>query len=264
MLTTLAMLMSLSGSALPAVTAKTDAAKGDNEVDVELVLAVDTSRSMDPDEMRIQREGYVEALRHKEFMDAVKSGLTGRIAISYFEWAGGPVPGSILDWQIIATQQDADAFADKLEARPIEGQRRTSISSAIDQGASMIATSALKGMRQVIDISGDGPNNSGDPVEPARDKAVGKGVVINGLAIMIRPSDAPGGLDKYYADCVIGGPGAFVLPVHDIDDFAVAVRRKLVMEISGKEAEPTVKKIAETEHADCMMGEKQWMQYFDR
>ncbi|TWF58305.1 DUF1194 domain-containing protein [Neorhizobium alkalisoli] len=259
MLATLAMLMSLSAAGGPMVA---QAATG--EVDVELVLAVDTSRSMDYEEVRIQREGYVEALKHKEFIDAVKTGLNGRIAISYFEWAGDVVPQSVIDWQIIETEQDALNFAQKLEARPIDTQRRTSISAAIAQGATMIVSSPLKGMRQVIDVSGDGPNNSGNPVEPARDKAIEAGIVINGLAIMVRPSGAPGGLDKYYADCVVGGPGSFVLPVHNIEDFAVAVRRKLVMEISGLTPPATVKKVANTPRSDCLIGEKQWQDIFDR
>lgn len=258
MLTTLAVLMGLSG--LVSV-----AQAGGSEVDVTLVLAVDTSRSMDFEEIGIQREGYVEALKHKEFIDAVKGGLTGRIAISYFEWAGYVVQDSVIDWQVIETEEDAIAFAGKLEARPIATQRRTSISTAIAQGASMIVSSPFQSRRQVIDVSGDGPNNSGDPVTPTRDKAVEAGMVINGLAIMLRPSDAPNGLDKYYADCVIGGPGAFVLPVRKIEDFAVAVRRKLVLGISDLSPPAMVQKIAGAEAGtDCLIGEKQWRDIFDR
>ncbi|EUB98993.1 protein of unknown function DUF1194 [Rhizobium sp. CF080] len=261
MLTTLAMLMSLSVAATTPVAAKLSG----GEVDVELVLAVDTSRSMDYEEVRVQREGYVEALKHKEFIDAVKTGLTGRIAISYFEWAGDVVPDSIIDWTIIENEQDAINFAAKLEARPINTQRRTSISAAIAQGATMIVANSYRGMRQVIDVSGDGPNNSGNPVTPARDKAIEAGIIINGLALMLRPSGAPGGLDKYYGDCVIGGPGSFVLPVNKIEDFAVAVRRKLVMEISGLTPAATVRKIASSQpSSDCLVGEKQWQDLFDR
>ncbi|NEJ72178.1 DUF1194 domain-containing protein [Rhizobium phaseoli] len=257
MLTTVAVLMGLSGL-VPAAQA------GGNEVDVTLILAVDTSRSMDVEEIGIQREGYVEALKHKEFIDAVKGGLTGRIAISYFEWAGYVVQGSVIDWQVIETEADAIAFADKLDARPVATQRRTSISTAIAQGTSMIIASPFQGRREVIDVSGDGPNNSGNPVTPARDRAVEAGMVINGLAIMLRPSDAPDGLDTYYADCVIGGPGAFVLPVHKIEDFAVAVRRKLVLEISGLPPPATVRRIAGDAPADCLVGEKQWRDFFER
>jgi hypothetical protein len=259
MLATLAMLMSLSASATPMV-----AQSAGGEVDVELVLAVDTSRSMDYEEVRIQREGYVEALKHKEFIEAVRTGLNGRIAITYFEWAGDVVPDSVMQWTVIENEQDAIAFADMLEARPINTQRRTSISAAIVQGATMIVSSPYRGMRQVIDVSGDGPNNSGNPVAPARDKAIEAGIIINGLAIMLRPSGAPGGLDKYYADCVVGGPGSFVLPVHKIEDFATAVRRKLVMEISGLMPEPTIRRIASETKTDCLIGEKQWQDMFDR
>ncbi|MBX4975052.1 DUF1194 domain-containing protein [Rhizobium lentis] len=258
MLTTLAVLMGLSG-VVPAAGA------GGTEVDVTLVLAVDTSRSMDFEEIGIQRQGYVDALKHNEFIDAVKGGLTGRIAISYFEWAGYVVPDSVIDWQVIETEADAIAFADKLDARPIATQRRTSISTAITQGVSMIIASPFQGRREVIDVSGDGPNNSGNPVTPVRDRAVEAGMVINGLALMLRPSDAPDGLDKYYADCVIGGPGAFVLPVYKIEDFAIAVRRKLVLEISGLSLPPTVQEIAGAQPTtDCLIGEKQWRDMFDR
>lgn len=260
MLATLAMLMSLSTAANPMV-----AQSSGGEVDVELVLAVDTSRSMDFEEVRVQREGYIAALRHKEFIEAIKGGLTGRIAISYFEWAGDVVPGSIIDWQIISNDKEAADFAAKLEARPINTERRTSISAAITQGATMIVSNSYRGMRQVIDVSGDGPNNSGSPVVPARDKAVEAGIVINGLALMLRPSGTPGGLDKYYGDCVTGGPGSFVLPVHKIEDFAIAIRRKLVMEISGISPPARVQKAAgKPAPTDCMVGEQQWQSIFDR
>ncbi|WP_371833447.1 DUF1194 domain-containing protein [Ferirhizobium litorale] len=253
------MLMSL------AATSTTAAQASRNEVDVKLVLAVDVSRSMDYEEMRIQREGYVEAIKHREFINAVRNGLTGRIAISYFEWAGFAMPESAIDWQVIETEQDAIDFANKLEERPLNFQRRTSISSAIAEGAAMIVSSPYRGSREVIDVSGDGTNNSGNPVAPARDKAVEAGIVINGLALMLRPSGAPGGLDKYYADCVIGGPGSFVLPVHKIEDFAIAVRRKLVLEISGLVPPATVHKVALGRPAvDCMVGERQWQDLFDR
>ncbi|CCM79241.1 DUF1194 domain-containing protein [Rhizobium mesoamericanum] len=258
MFATIALLLSLSGAAPAAVQLTA------GDVDVKLVLAVDTSKSMDQEEVRIQREGYVEALKHSEFVEAVTSGPTGRIAISYFEWAGYVVPDSVIDWHLIETEKDAIAFANKLEQRPITTQRRTSISTAIAKGAAMIVSSPYSGTRQVIDVSGDGSNNSGNPVAPTRDKAVEAGLVINGLALMLRPSGAPGGLDKYYADCVIGGPGSFVLPVYKIEDFAVAVRRKLVLEVSGLSPPLTVGRIADQPATDCMIGERQWQDMFDR
>jgi hypothetical protein len=166
---------------------------------------------------------------------------------------------------VIETEEDALAFAGKLEARPINTQRRTSISAALAQGAAMLVSSPYQGTRQVIDVSGDGANNSGNPVTPARDKAVEAGFIINGLAIMLRPSEVPGGLDKYYADCVTGGPGSFVLPVHKVEDFAIAIRRKLVLEISGLAPPATVQKTAGVPPtSDCLIGEKQWQDIFDR
>jgi hypothetical protein len=220
---------------------------------------------MDIEEANIQREGYVAALKHKEFIDVVRGGLSGRIAISYFEWAGYVAPDSVVDWQVIETEQDAIDFANKLEARPVGTQRRTSISAAITEGARMIEVNPYAGRRKVIDVSGDGPNNSGEPVVQARDAAVDQGIVINGLSIMLRPADAPQGLDKYYEDCVIGGPGSFVLPVHRIEDFAVAIRRKLILEISGITPSVGVQKIADTTTAtNCMIGELQWQNLFKR
>ncbi|MGE7368469.1 DUF1194 domain-containing protein [Neorhizobium sp. NPDC001467] len=258
MLVTLAMLMGLS--ATPPVVA----AAGGGEVDVELALAVDVSRSMDYEEIRIQRQGYVEALSHPEFITAVQGGMLGRIALSYYEWAGEVDQASVIDWQIIATAQDAKAFGEKIAARPIATQRRTSISAAISFGAASIVSNQYRGMRQVIDVSGDGPNNIGVPVLPVRDKAIEAGLVINGLAIMLRPSGTAGGLDRYYFDCVAGGPGSFVLPVLKIEDFAIAIRRKMVMEVSNTAPAPTLQRIAADAPPDCLSGERQWQEFLDR
>ena len=247
MLTTLALLMSLTAGEI--------AAASDQEVDVELVLAVDVSGSMDLEEAQVQRAGYVDALRHPDFVNAVRDGLTGRIAISYFEWAGTIRDSSHLPWQIISSAQDADAFAAQLEARPIATRRGTSISGAIVYGTKLFEANGYSGMRRVIDVSGDGPNNFGPPVTPARDAANALGIIINGLAIMIRPSAAYGPLDDYYANCVIGGPGAFVLPVQEPEDFAIAIRRKLILEVSG--TEPPARMIPTAgDSIDCMIGEK--------
>lgn len=258
MLATVALLLSFSTA--PAMLAQSTSA---GEVDVELVLAVDVSRSMDHEEVRIQREGYVAALRHPDFFNAVRNGLIGKVVISYYEWAGTVEATSVVDWQLIETAEDAQSFAAKLEERPIGTQRRTSISAAISEGARMLLSNDFRGMRQVIDISGDGPNNVGQPVAPVRDKAVGAGIIINGLAMMLRPSGSGSSLDSYYGDCVIGGPGSFVLPVHKMEDFAIAVRRKLVLEISGRTPEPQFRKAAD-EAVDCMMGERQWRNFLDR
>ena len=248
MLTTLALLMSLTAGAGVA-------AASSDEVDVELVLAVDVSGSMDIEEAEVQRAGYVDALRHPDFINAVLEGLNGRIAITYFEWAGTIRDSSHIPWQVISGAEDAGAFAALLEARPIATRRGTSISGAIAYGARLFEENAYSGMRRVIDVSGDGPNNFGAPVTPARDAATALGIIINGLAIMIRPSAAYGSLDDYYSNCVIGGPGAFVLPVQEPEDFAIAIRRKLILEVSGTEPPARVIRTAGPAF-DCMVGER--------
>lgn len=225
-------------------------------VDAELVLAVDVSGSMDAGEIAVQRLGYADALRHPDFINAVRSGAIGRVAVTYFEWAGDIDEAGRVDWQVIATPEDAAAFAARVAARPPVRRRGTSISAALDHGAGLFAANRFDGTRRIIDVSGDGPNNRGLPVVPARDAALAEGLVINGLAIMIRPSASVVGLDRYYADCVTGGPGAFVLPVHNTQDFTAAIRRKLVMEIGGTRPEPTVVPVAAATATDCMIGEK--------
>lgn len=258
MFTTFAMLLGFGLSTAVQTAALSDT----DEVDVELVLAVDVSRSMDFEELEVQRSGYVEALRHPDFINAVRTGLIGRIAIAYYEWSGEVVPQTIVDWHIIETTEDADAFAAKVATVPVNRFRGTSISGAIAFGGDFFERNSIQGMRQVIDVSGDGPNNRGLPVVPVRDEVLAAGIVINGLAIMLRPSASIVPLDQYYADCVVGGPGSFVLPVHKTSDFAAAIRRKLVMEISSL-APPRIMPAADQPAADCMIGEKLRYDYRD-
>lgn len=224
-------------------------------VDVELVLAVDASRSMDEEEFALQRAGYVEAIRDPAFLAAVRAGLHGRIAITYFEWAGTIRAESVVPWRVIEDAASAEAFASALAGRPSGGFRGTSISAAIDHGTALLATNGFDGTRRVIDISGDGPNNQGAPVTDSRDAAVRQGIVVNGLPILIRPSPTFPQLDRYYADCVIGGPGAFMLPVRRAEEFATAIRRKLILEVSGGPASVAVP-VAATEPVDCLKGER--------
>ena len=202
-------------------------------VDVELVLAVDISHSMDEKEFALQRAGYVKALRHPDFINAVRSGVTGRIALAYFEWAGTVRDDAVIAWQVIDDAESAEAFADKIEARPFRSFRGTSISGALAFGAKLLDAAAFDATRSVIDISGDGPNNIGMPVTTTRDAAIAKGIVINGLPILISPSPSFSHLDQYYAECVTGGQGSFVLPVYAASEFVTAIRRKLVLEVSG-------------------------------
>jgi Protein of unknown function (DUF1194) len=224
-------------------------------VDVELVLAVDVSESMDRDEFAVQRAGYVRALRDPAFIRAARSGPSGRIAVSYFEWAGSIRATSIVPWQIIDDTQSALHFAAQLEARPFNAFRGTSISGALAFGVSMLAANGFESRRLVIDVSGDGPNNFGPPVAAARDAAVARGVTINGLPILIRPSPLFPAMDRYYAACVVGGPGAFVLPVRAVLEFATAIRRKLILEVSGAPEAPIIP-VAGEPAVDCLLGER--------
>ena len=207
-------------------------------VDVELVLAVDISYSMDLDELALQREGYAQAIVSKEFLQALKSGPNGKIAITYFEWAASTDQKIIIPWRVIDGPETADAVANEILKTPIRRASRTSISGAINFAMPLFDENPHRGLRRVIDISGDGPNNNGAPVTISRDAAVEKGVVINGLPIMVKePSYSTmdiDNLDLYYEDCVIGGPGSFVVTIKDRDKFKEAIRTKLLLEVAGR------------------------------
>ena len=237
-------------------------------VDLELVLAVDVSLSMDMDEQRLQRDGYVQALRDPEVQKAIASGPNGRIAITYMEWAGPPSQTVVIPWTIIDSPAAAQAFADKLEAAPISRARMTSISAALSFSKSLLASSGVRGIRRVIDVSGDGPNNAGFTVTGIRDELINDGIVINGLPIVLKRSNSWSmfdleHLDRYYTDCVIGGTGAFMIPIRDPGEFKTATRRKLLLEISGLETPARVIRAQVTETMDCSVGERQWRRYLD-
>lgn len=257
MLRVLALFLVLTGNPVEIAAAPPD-------VDVELMLAVDISGSMDIIEARVQRSGYIEALRHPDFINAVESGQLGRIAIGYFEWAGLVNEASVVGWHVIGSAGDAEAFAAKIETRPLGTRRATSISNAIIFGTKLIEANDFSGARRILDISGDGPNNTGPPVLPARADSLARGIIINGLAILIRPSASMTPLDQYFADCVIGGPGSFVIPVHEPEDFAVAIRQKLILEVSGLPSVLPIRSAAARATADCMIGEKLWPSSLDR
>ncbi len=211
-------------------------ARAGDEVDVALVLAVDISNSMDPDEQMLQREGFVEAFRSPEVHKAIRNGMLGKVAVTYFEWAGTHIQHVVVKWMIIDGPESANAFADELARMPPRRGPRTSISGAIDGAVRLLDESGVDALRRVIDISGDGANNQGRSVADARDDAIEKGIVINGLPIMLK---RPTGywdtedLDAYYRDCVIGGPGSFLIPVRERHQFAEAVRTKIVREVAG-------------------------------
>lgn len=238
-------------------------ARAQTEVDVALVLAVDISFSMSMDELTLQRDGFVSAFRSREVHQAITSGVTGKIAVTYMEWAGAFGGATLAPWTVIEDAAGAEAFADTLAAQPIRRMRRTSISTAIDRAVDALSESGVVAIREVIDISGDGPNNEGRGVEEARDAALDRGVVINGLPIILDrlgSLDIPE-LDAYFVDCVIGGPGSFVIPVRAPDQFAEAIRRKLILEIAGLTPEPAlVRRVDDGPGSDCMIGERLWRQ----
>jgi hypothetical protein len=228
-------------------------------VDVELVLAVDVSQSMDFGEHELQRQGYVAAMLHPQVLSAILSGIYGRVAIAYVEWGGSQ--SIMVPWTLVEDAGSARRFAEALASEPIRTIRGTSISGALGYAAGLFEANGYEGFRRVIDVSGDGPNSSGAPVVPARDAVLEQGMIVNGLPIMLRePSysfySIPD-LDLYYADCVIGGPGSFVLPVDDPSQLADAIRQKLVLEIAG--APPRLLRPAElapTARVDCLIGER--------
>ena len=207
-------------------------------VDVELVLAVDVSYSMDMDELAIQREGYAQAIVSKEFLQALKSLPNGKVAVTYFEWAASSDQKIIIPWRLIDGPETADAVANEIMKTPIRRASRTSISGAIYFAMPLFDENPYKGQRRVIDISGDGPNNNGAPILGARDEALAKGIIINGLPIMVKePSYSTmdiDNLDWYYEDCVIGGPGSFVVAIKDREKFKEAIRAKLLLEVAGR------------------------------
>ncbi len=247
------------------------AARAETVVDLELVLAVDVSLSMDLEEQRLQRDGYVAAFRDPEVWAAIRSGPTGRIAVTYVEWAGVITQNTIVPWRLIDGPEAARALADDLAAQAITRARFTSISGALQYALGEFGRSRFRGARRVIDVSGDGPNNSGPPVESVRDMTVAQGIVINGLPIQIRyggPNslfDLPD-LDAYYAACVIGGPGSFSIPIRERSQFASTIRQKLILEIAGLAPKKPARLIRADERTkpepyDCLIGEKMWRRY---
>ena len=234
-------------------------------VDVELVLAVDVSYSMDPDEQQLQREGYMAALTSTEFMQALRHGMHGRVAVTYFEWAGIHHQQIIVPWRLIDGPESAGGFAADIARARYTRASRTSISGALLFGMPLFEGSGYRGLRKVIDVSGDGVNNNGPMVTVVRDEVLSKGITINGLPIMIKkPSMATMDIDEldiYYEDCVIGGPGSFVIPIKDRNQFKEAIRTKLVLEVAGRVPPARViPAAADKPRISCTVGERQWQQ----
>jgi hypothetical protein len=268
----------LALAAILLAAAPASAKDGSIEVDVELVLAVDISYSMDPEEQALQRQGYVEALNAPEVLDAIHKGLNGRIAVTYVEWAGSSTQEVVVGWQVIDGPASARAFTDALQSRPPRRLYRTSIAAALDFAVPLFEQNDFRGIKRVIDVSGDGSNNQGRPVTAARDDAVAQGITINGLPIMLNrpnmgyPDVEP--LDAYYAQCVIGGPAAFVVPVRERHQFIDAVKTKILLEVASAPpqddatrvipvqmlAAPIDRAQVEAPRVSCLFGERMWQQ----
>ncbi len=238
-------------------------------VDTELVLAVDVSYSMDPEEQQLQREGYIAALTSREFMQALRGGMHAKVAVTYFEWAGPFDQRIVVPWRLIDGPESADGVANEIARTTYRRASRTSISSALQFAKPLFDASGFNGIRRVIDVSGDGANNSGQPVVMVRDDVVASGITINGLPILLkRPNTFTmdiENLDIYYEDCVIGGPGAFIVPIHNRDQFREAIRTKLVLEVAGRVPKnQIVPAQARQPRISCMIGEQMWRDRWGR
>lgn len=219
-------------------------------VDAAIVLAADVSRSIDDQEFELQRRGYAKAVTSPQFLQAVQAGAHGAVALCLVEWAGPDQQAVVAKWMVIRDGEAAAEFANILLNAPRSSAGRTAIGEGIDFAMAQLAAAGITAVRRVIDVSGDGTNNSGREVTAARDDAVGKGIIINGLAIINEKTGGmpgtflyahthpPGGLPGYYRNNVIGGPGAFVLQIVNFDTFAEAMTNKLITEVS--DASPQV------------------------
>ncbi len=233
----LLVLVLAGAAALPAI------ARAAERVDLLLVLAADVSRSVDSGKFQLQREGYATAVSDPHVLDAIRSGRTGRIGLTYIEWSGLGSQRVVIDWTTISDAETAKGFGDRLLEAPRSFADRTSISGAIEFAMSHLARAPYESQRRTIDVSGDGTNNSGRDVSLARDEALAQGITINGLVILSETplawnpdhTNPPGGLDNYYRNNVVGGPGAFVLAAQNFNSFGEAIIKKMIAEVAEAE-----------------------------
>ena len=220
------------------------AARAGADVDLLLVLAADVSRSIDAAKFQLQREGYAAAISDPRVLDTIQSGHSGRIGLTFVEWSGVGAQHVVIDWTTVGDAAAAKDFGDRLLEAPRSFADRTSISGAIEFAMSQLAQAPFNSIRRTIDISGDGTNNAGRDVSALRDDAVAKGVTINGLVILSdnpmswNPdhTNPPGGLDNYYRNNVVGGPGAFVMVAKNFNSFGQAIITKMIAEVAQARA----------------------------
>jgi hypothetical protein len=216
------------------------AARAGDDVDLLLVLAADVSRSVDATKFQLQRDGYAAAVSNPRVLEAIHSGHYGRIGVTFVEWSGASAQRVVIDWSEIGDAASAKQFGDQLIESPRSFAGRTSISGGIEFALARLAAAPFNCIRRTIDVSGDGTNNDGRAVAELRDQAVAKGVTINGLVILSdnpmpwnpEHTNPPGGLDNYYRNNVVGGPGAFVMVAKNFDSFGQAIVAKLIAEVS--------------------------------
>lgn len=250
--------------ALIAGFAGAPAAAEEVPVDLELVLAVDVSSSVDSVEARLQRKGYVDALKSPEILGAIQNGTLGRIAVTYVEWSGSRSHKVVAPWTLLDNKASAFAFATFVEASPRGSGHWTSIGGALDFAWPLFDDNGFQGTRRAIDISADGPNNDGPSPDKIRDLVIEKGITINGLPIVNSRTQASGlpqmpNYDHYFEDCVIGGRGAFLVIADDYGDFARAIKRKLLFEIADLQPPPAARSLfhraSSHDRSDC---ERSW------
>src|SRR5690348_5070411 len=198
-------------------------------VDVALVLAIDSSGSISEERLMLQIQGYLDALRHPSFIEAIRGGSNGRIALTFVEWTDARRQDQVVGWRVIEQAADAFAFAKTIQDALRQLPGWTSISAAIDCSVGLLLGSGFAATRRVIDVSGDGANNDGRPVTEARDAAVAAGITINGLPIVV----VEPGLETYYRENVIGGPDSFIVVARSTGSFAEAVLRQLLVDVAG-------------------------------
>jgi hypothetical protein len=223
------------------ILAEVPFAHADGDVDLLLVLAVDVSRSIDQAKFMLQRDGYAAAISNRAVLDAIKSGPNQKIALNFVEWSGFGAQKEVIDWTVIDGAGSARRFGDQIVEAPRSFADRTSISGGIEFAQTQLEHSPFRAPRHIIDVSGDGTNNAGRDVGASRDDVVAKGTIVNGLVILSNSqllfnaehTNPPGGLEKYYRDNVIGGPGAFVMVAEDFNAFGKAIVKKLIAEIAA-------------------------------
>jgi hypothetical protein len=224
----------VTAGAFAALLAGPGAARAEDQVDLQLVLAVDASGSVNMYRFDLQKKGYAAAFRDPRVLAAIRSGISQAIAVTMHQWTGPRLQVRVVPWMVVKDEASAEALAAAIDNTPRKlFGGGTSISGAIDYSRLILAQSPFTATRRTIDVSGDGANNTGRPARLARDEAVRDGVTVNGLPILSVELD----LDTYYFENVVGGPGAVMVPADSYESFGEAILKKLIIEIAANDKE---------------------------